>query len=338
VHTPQRHIREIFLLQLAIVCLAVVLCVLVVRAMYEQAPMGWLSAVPVAVALAAVAGATWMGYRATRRVIAPIDWILREVARWDPERPDMGALAPENVPPEVQGDARKLAEAMHGLDRRLEAYIARERDFTRDASHELRTPLTVIRVATDLLGNDPDLPQRAQRSLSRIQRAGRDMETVIEAFLVLARESSIEPAREDFAVRDVVDEEVQKARPLLAGKPVELTIEERASPRLHASPRVLAVMLGNLLRNACAFTDEGLIEVVIGEDHVAVADTGIGMSAETLERAFEPFYRANPDLPEAKGMGLSIVRRLGERFGWPVTLESMPGRGTTAIIHFVARR
>src|SRR5690606_29577497 len=71
VQTPQRHIREIFLLQLAIVCLVVVLCGLVVQAMYEPAPMGWLSAVPVAVALAAVAGATWMGYRATRRVIAP---------------------------------------------------------------------------------------------------------------------------------------------------------------------------------------------------------------------------------------------------------------------------
>jgi signal transduction histidine kinase len=125
---------------------------------------------------------------------------------------------------------------------------------------------------------------------------------------------------------------------LLAGKPVQLDVVAHAAPHLHASPRVLAVMLGNLLRNACAFTEQGRIAVTLDEDRIAVSDSGIGMSAETLERAFEPFYRANPDLPEAKGMGLSIVRRLGERFGWPVTLESAPGRGTTAVIHFVARR
>ena len=66
-----------------------------------------------------------------------------------------------------------------------EAFVARERNFTRDASHELRTPLTVIRVASDLMQSDPDLPERAHRSLARIQRAGRDMEAVIDAFLLL---------------------------------------------------------------------------------------------------------------------------------------------------------
>jgi signal transduction histidine kinase len=220
----------------------------------------------------------------------------------------------------------------------MRAFVRRERDFTRDASHELRTPLTVIRVASDLLQGDPDLPERARRSIARIQRAGRDMESVIEAFLVLARESNVEPAREDFAVRDVVEEEALKVRPLLAGKQVELEIVEEASPELHASPRVLAVMLGNLLANACTFTEKGRVAVIIGNDRVTVRDTGIGMSADVVQRAFDPFFRADPNAPEGKGLGLSIVRRLGERFGWPVTLESAPDQGTTAVIHFVARR
>ena len=58
------------------------------------------------------------------------------------------------------------------------------------------------------------------------------------------------------------------------------------------------------------------------------------MDAGTLQRAFDPFYRADPDNVTGKGMGLSIVRRLGERFGWPVSLDSEPGQGTTATIHF----
>jgi signal transduction histidine kinase len=161
------------------------------------------------------------------------------------------------------------------------------------------------------------------------------MEAVIESFLILAREGGNEPQREYFAVRDVVEEEVAKARPLLAGKPVELTMVANADPQLHASPRVFAVMLGNLLANACTFTERGHVEVRIERDRVVVSDSGIGMSADALQRAFDPFYRADPDNPSGKGMGLSIVRRLGERFGWPISLDSVPDRGTTATIRFM---
>jgi len=297
-----------------------------------------LVALPILLALLALAASAWFTYRMAKRLVSPLHWLAREVRPWDPMDPATGALAPDQLPPEAGMEAKLLAGALQRMGDRMRAFVRRERDFTRDASHELRTPLTVIRVASDLLQSDPDLPERAHRSLARIQRAGRDMEQVIEAFLVLARENNVEPAREDFAVRDVVEEEVHKARPLLAGKPVELEVIEEASPHLHASPRVLAVMLGNLLDNACTFTEQGRIEVTIGSDRVAIHDTGIGMSADVVQRAFDPFFRADPNAPEGKGLGLSIVRRLGERFGWPVTLESISGRGTTAVIHFVARR
>ena len=297
-----------------------------------------LVALPILLALLALAASAWFTYRMAKRLVSPLHWLAREVRRWDPMEPATEALAPDRLPAEAGMEARLLAGALQRMGDRMRAFVRRERDFTRDASHELRTPLTVIRVASDLLQGDPDLPERARRSIARIQRAGRDMESVIEAFLVLARESNVEPAREDFAVRDVVVEEVHKARPLLAGKPVELDVVEDASPELHASPRVLGVMLGNLLDNACTFTERGRIAVIIGNDRVTVRDTGIGMSTDVVQRAFDPFFRADPNAPEGKGLGLSIVRRLGERFGWPVTLESAPGQGTTAVIHFVARR
>jgi len=289
----------------------------------------------VLLALLALAASAWFTYRNARKLVAPLHWMAQEVRRWDPLEPETAALAPDHFPDDAGMEARQLGGALQRMGERMRAFVRRERDFTRDASHELRTPLTVIRVASDLLQNDPDLPERAQRSLARIQRAGRDMESVIDSFLILAREGDIEPQREDFAVRDVVAEEAAKARPLLAGKPVELTVVEDADPQLHASPRVLAVMLGNLLANACTFTERGHVEVRIERDRVVVSDTGIGMSADTLQRAFEPFYRAAPDNPSGKGMGLSIVRRLGERFGWPVSLDSAPDRGTTATIRFM---
>ena len=58
------------------------------------------------------------------------------------------------------------------------------------------------------------------------------------------------------------------------------------------------------------------------------------MTAIELARVFEPFYRAGDGRKDGQGIGLSIVRRLSERYGWPVRLESEPGTGTTATISF----
>ena len=293
-------------------------------------------AAPVILAVLALALSGWFTYRVARRLMAPMGWLASEVRNWDPRNPDVRGLAPDRLPPDADKETRELAGALHAMAERVRAFVARERDFTRDASHELRTPLTVIRVASDLLLGDPDMPTRSQRSLARIQRAGRDMEAVIDAFLILARESDVAPQSEDFEVRDVVHEEVERIRESgnCPREGVDLEVIEEGRVRLHAPPRVLGLMLGNLLDNACTFTEQGRIEVRIGNDRVEVRDTGIGMGPETIERAFEPFYRANLDSPQGKGMGLSIVRRLGERFGWPVTLESTAGRGTVATIRF----
>ncbi|UHQ20904.1 HAMP domain-containing histidine kinase [Lysobacter sp. KIS68-7] len=289
---------------------------------------------PMALGLIGVVAVSFLTYRVSKRLVTPVNWLARQVAAWDPRRPDIDVLAPHRLPADIgSGEARQLAQALHTLGERVEAFVARERNFTRDASHELRTPLTVIRVAADLLESEA-LSARGQRSLQRVQRASRDMEAVIDAFLILAREADIEPQREHFAVSDIVAEEVDKVAPLLEGKPVELRVVKRAEPELHAPSRVLAVMVGNLLSNACQYTDEGDIEVRIEEDRVSVRDTGIGMTRETLQRAFDPFYRADQDIG-GMGLGLSVVRRLGERFGWPVVLESVPGSGTLATIQFV---
>lgn len=288
---------------------------------------------PIILILVTIYFVSWLTYRASKRLISPVTWLARQVTQWDPRHPDVSKLAPDKLASDVQGEARQLASALHGLAHRVAAHVARERDFTRDASHELRTPLTVIRVATDIAMADESTP-RVARSLQRIQRAGRDMEAVIDAFLILAREADVEPQSEDFDLADIVLDEADNARALLIGKHVDLEVTCNAKPRLHAPPRVMQVVVGNLLRNACSYTDEGRIDVVLEQDRIIVHDTGIGMSEDSMSRAFEPFYRADPSRPQGTGLGLSIVRRLCGRFGWRVELESTLGRGTRATIRF----
>ena len=292
----------------------------------------WFGIVPVLLTLLAVYGASWITYRASKRLVSPVNWLARRVSRWNPGHPEAADLAPDKLPADMQGETRQLAAALHSLATRVTAHVARERNFTRDASHELRTPLTVIRVASDMALGDHELSPRLQRSLNRIQRAGRDMEAVIDAFLILAREADVEPQVEVFDVNEIVRYEVDNARELMAGRPVEIFLHSTGPVPLHAPPRVLQVVVSNLLRNACSYTDVGRIDVDVLEDRVVVRDTGIGMSAEALSRAFEPFYRAEPTRPQGTGLGLSIVRRLCDRFGWKVSLSSELGKGTQAAV------
>ena len=331
--TSWRNVRVAFLLQVAIVCLVVVLGMLALGALNGEAAKP-VTMTAIMVALVAIGSVSWLTYRAARRMLAPMEWLLGEVARWDPRRPDTQALAPDRIPASVQGETRRMASALHELGERMNAYIARERDFTRDASHELRTPLTVIRVAADLISHDEGLSERSRRSLGRIQGANAEMESLMDALLLLARDEGVALQTDDFGVREVVEHELERIRPLVEGKGLALDWQVDAEPQIHAPPRVLGVMLGNLLSNAVRFTDSGRIRVRLAADRVEVIDTGIGMDAAALARAIEPFYRANLDQPAGPGLGLSIAHRLAQRCRWPLQLESTPGKGTHATIVF----
>ena len=157
---------------------------------------------------------------------------------------------------------------------------------------------------------------------------------MIDALLFLARSEQAPLDVDDVVVREVVEREVDRVRPILRHKQLALHLEVEAEPVLHAPPRILQVMLGNLLSNAVRFTDAGGVVVRLKEGCVEVEDSGIGMDAATLARAFEPFYRGEGEQYVGSGLGLSITHRLGQRCGWPVRLDSTPGQGTRASILF----
>jgi signal transduction histidine kinase len=291
--------------------------------------------VPVVLVVLIIYLATWLTYRASRKALSPVIALAKVIRRWNPDHPEPESLAPGNLPAATDSDIEVLVTALYNFANRLEAFVERERNFTRDASHELRTPLTVMKIAVDVLA-DEDMSPFAQRSLARIRRSVREMEALIETFLVLARESDTGLRDEDFLANDVVAAEVARYRELMGGKPVELNLVEHARFALHAPPRVFAVMVGNLIRNACLYTEQGSVTVEVAADKVRVTDTGCGMSEDDLERAFQAFYRGSRTGDQGHGIGLAIVRRIADRYGWQVTLESKLGEGTIATAYFPA--
>jgi signal transduction histidine kinase len=277
---------------------------------------------------------TWMTYRASRSALSPVIALANAVRSWDPKQPDLDALLPENLPVRADGDVESLAYALHEFATRLEEFVERERAFTRDASHELRTPLTVIKGSADMLLDDDESPPFVRRTAERVLRAVRDMESLIESFLILARESESGLPEVEFSVNDVVYDEIERAQPLCEGKPVHIVREERAHLALRSSQRALSVLVGNLIRNACQYTERGRVTVSIEADRVVVADTGVGMSDEELARAFVSFFRGGQGRGSGHGIGLTIVKRLADRFGWEVGMSSQQGVGTNVSVVF----
>ncbi len=294
----------------------------------------WFGFVPLIVVLGVIYSVSWLSFRTSKRMVSPIIRLAEMVQRWDPRHPDLDDIAPGRFSGDEEQEVHALATALHHLGTRVEKQLEREHNFTRDASHELRTPLTVIKLAADTMLTEDKLDPFVLKSAQRIRRAARDIEALIESFLILARESDVGLPEEDFVVNDVVGDEAERAEMLVAGKPVEIRVVENARFALHAPSRVFSVMLTNLLRNACAYTEEGSVTIVVDRDRVSVIDTGKGMSPEVIARAWEAFDRGGRIDSDGFGLGLTIVRRLSERFGWPVHLDSEPGRGTRAVIHF----
>ena len=285
-------------------------------------------------AIACIVAIARLGYRRSKAAVAPVALLADALVRWDPATPSVHAFDRTDDDSEPIAEVEQLRASLRTVAGRMRDYIERERDFTRDASHELRTPLTVVRVASDLLGHEPDLSERGARSLRRIGNAVREMEELVDAFLVLARHPDVPLDMDEIDIAEIAHEQAALALPLLEGKPVVLDVIEHAHPRVQAPLRVPGVMLAQLLRNACAHTDSGRIEVRVEADRIEVEDSGAGMDAATLARAFQPFFRGGDNAVAGKGLGLHVVQRLAERLGWNADLRSAPGAGTVATIRF----
>jgi len=302
----RRRIAWVFSLQfvaVAIVC---------VMGAYDQAPL------PAAIAvIVIVTGLAWL---ATRREWRSVSALARLIREWHDGLSDPAALRPERLPQDADADLVALAYGLHGFASRIADYGQRERNFTRDASHELRTPLTVIRMAVDMLADEPGLGESGQRSVRRIHRATRELEALVEVLLILARESDPGGSAERFVVNDVLRRELETARDLMAGTPVELQLEEAACFALHGSVRAFSVLCWQLIRDACQHADAGRVVVTVMPGAITVSHA---TGAAGAIRAGE----------ERLSFELAIAQRISDRFAWPLELHA-PGKPGEARVRF----
>ena len=270
-----------------------------------------------------------LAYRQIQELAARLDQQNREL---EEQKRELAAqtdeLTLQNA--ELEQQKRQLDEA----NRLKSAFLS-------NMSHELRTPLNSVIALAGVLGRRLNgmIPEEPYGYLEVIERNGRHLLALINDILDLSR---IEAGREEiccaqFSMRTLAGEVLAMLEPQAREKEIALRNHVRADlPAVISDPDMCLHILQNLVANAVKFTESGSVEISarrVGDQmHVTVQDTGIGIAADQLSHIFDEFRQADDSSARkygGTGLGLAIARKYATLLQGDITVESLPGHGST---------
>ena len=248
----------------------------------------------------------------------------------------------------VAVDNARLYRESEAARRDAEGASRAKGQFLAVMSHELRTPLNAILGYSELveMGVHGTVTDAQRDAMARIRRSGQHLLSLVNNVLNLER-SEVGGLETDFVavpIAQLFEDAESLTRPQARAKGITLTVDVPGSDVVALGEREKAgQVLVNLLSNAVKFTPSGgqiSLTCVTDEEnvHLRVADTGVGIPREEIDRVFEPFVQLDSGLTrkaEGAGLGLAISRRLARLMGGDLTLQSEVGKGSTFIFTLV---
>ncbi|MGY3866681.1 sensor histidine kinase [Aeromonas bivalvium] len=244
------------------------------------------------IGLTLLLGALGFGIWLVRHITRPLDQLRQRVAHLTPDQGDF-------VPDAPWQELREIELALLAGKQEVAAVFAREQEFSRFASHELRTPNMVIQGSAALLGKVSELPAPAARAASRIRAASDEMALLTETFLLLGRKDAVE--RPPQRVAPLIQQELARLSPLLQRENLDIRLALDEQSEVRAPLSLLAIALGNLLKNALSYA-EGHIEIVLQGQALTISNP----------------TAAPPDQILGYGCGLTIIERICAKLGWQI--------------------
>ena len=293
--------------------------------------------VPLSLALVVLYLSAWLAYRQSQKAVSPLVQLARTMREFDIETQSLDSL---NLGEVVAGpgnyESGVLIDALNGFTEEIKQLIARERRFTRDASHELRTPLTVIQGSAQWMEQHTELDDSQKKALQRILRTVGDMIELVNALLLLARGVKMGVRTEQVQIKEVVDQVVSELEISHdRGNMTHTAVRDISKANLECSREGLYMVVSNLLRNAYNYSSSGEVQVDITGEMLSVQNQAEDIDPGEIESLFEPFVRGSQNgKNKGYGVGLDIVRRVCEHFGWQVAVDYTPEKTMRFIVAF----
>ncbi|MCZ6771780.1 MAG: HAMP domain-containing sensor histidine kinase [Proteobacteria bacterium] len=285
-----------------------------------------------AIVIGVMASAAWLSVGLANRIIQPLTDLSRQVARLDDSNTSI--QLDTDAPP---GDEiAMLATAINGYHQRISELLIREREFSSDVSHELRTPLMGIQGAAELIHKRSEGDDAMRELAARVRRGCLQMTTLTEALLYLARDpASFKDMIEPVSVERVVDKQISAVRDVAESKGVSVLVERTGTAAMvDTIPAVIDIVIGNILKNAVKYTDQKIINVFVTPDEVVIQDYGPGIDKTVQSTLFDRFNRGENRNPDGTGIGLALVRRFCDQYGWVIDFRSEETKGTRVAVAF----
>jgi two-component system sensor histidine kinase HydH len=200
-------------------------------------------------------------------------------------------------------------------------------------AHEIRNPLGIIKTSSQVVRMKSRLAPAEDRMMGFVLEEVRRIDNLIQDILDYVRPRDVQ--HETIDLRDVVSNVAEATRPALAERGIHEVVVSSADPLTVMGDRDrLHQALLNLVLNAMdAMPDGGRLRIVQerqnGQAKISIADQGVGMSDEVMQRAFDPFFTTKT---RGAGLGLAKVQTIVRDHGGSITCDSAPGRGTTFTI------
>jgi signal transduction histidine kinase len=240
---------------------------------------------------------------------------------------------------ELERTSRTLGE----LTRGLAASNDELRDFAYVASHDLKEPLRGIATYAHMLLEDygPSMDQPGRERLEALVRLPKRMFSLLDGLLEYSRLGRLDLRREEIDPAQAAESAVEALRPWLAGRHATVEIE-RPLPHILGDASLIERVFTNLFANGVKYnlSERPRITVSASGGALLVADNGIGIPARHHETVFRMFKRLHgrDAFGGGTGAGLAIVRKIVEKHGATIAVESQEGRGTTFVLRFPALR
>lgn len=292
---------------------------LVVRPMRDQVFVLLAGSAVVMLALALL-----VGYWLARRTTQPLSRLASLVDDMAPNQ------LPRNFSSAFRNDeVGMLARRIEALSSRIEDFIAREQEFTRDASHELRTPLAVIRSAAERLMAESGISPAGKQHLWHVQQSTMRLEQTVMTLLALAREEdSLQPAAATL-VLPVLERVIVEQSILLEAKPVTVEVQVPSALHMALPAPILHILLSNLVGNAFSHTEAGGVMIDVQDNCLCITNSADGRDPAERWESGQPFGKREGST--GFGLGLSILRRLCDRHAIDLRIESLGSKTVASI-------